>query len=165
MRARLLDLLRGHEVAGAVALAAFLGLVLGVVPVLDRVFLLIASAGLLVAAGALGVWLLRDHHELEWTTSAGGTARVRGSDRRVTALARTIDASLTGNHEAALTVQATLRSVADARLAPQGLTLDGPGREAEAALGPDLTAYLSSSRPPHVNADELASFITTLEEH
>ena len=62
-------------------------------------------------------------------------------------------------------MRATLRSLADARLSPQGLTLDGPGGEAEAALGPDLTAYLISPKPPHVNADELASFITTLEEH
>ncbi|EAP99664.1 hypothetical protein JNB_05834 [Janibacter sp. HTCC2649] len=165
MRAKLLARLRGHEVAGAVALAAFLGLVLGVVPALDRVFLLVASAGLLVGAGALVVWLLRDHREIEWTTSSGTTTRVRGSDRRVTALARNIDASLSGDDDAARAVQATLRSLADARLSPQGLALDGPGTEAEAALGPDLTAYLSSSKPPHVNADELASFITTLEEH
>lgn len=165
MRARVLGLLRGHEVGGAVALAAFLGLVLGFVPVLDRVFLLVASAGLLVGAGALVVWLLREHRQIEWTTSAGTTARVRGSDRRVTALARTIDASLTGDGTAALTVQSTLRSLADARLAPQGLALDGPGGEAEAALGPDFTAYLISPKPRQVNADELASFITTLEEH
>ena len=99
MRARLLEQLRGHEIAGAVALAAILGLVLGVVPALDRVFLLLASGGLLVGAGALGVWLLRDHRDIEWTTSAGTMARVRGSDRRVTALARSIDASLTGDDE------------------------------------------------------------------
>jgi len=157
--------MRGHEVAGAVALAAFLGLVLGVAPGLDRVFLLVASAGLLVAAGALGVWLLREHRDIEWTTSAGTATRVRGSDRRVTALARTIDASLRGDEAAARTVHSTLRSLADARLTPQGLALEGPGGEAEAALGRDLTAYLISSEPPHVTADELASFITTLEEH
>ena len=48
---------------------------------------------------------------------------------------------------------------------PQGLTLDGPRADAEATLGPSLTAYLISSEPPPVTTDELASFITTLEEH
>lgn len=165
MRTKLLDMARGHEVASATVLAALLGLIIMVAPGLDRVSLLVASSGLLVGMGALGIWLIRDHHDLEWTTSAGTAARVRGSDRRVTALAHTIDASFQGDDEAAHTVQQTLRSLAEARLTPHGLTLDSPGKEAETVLGRDLTAYLMAPRPRLVNADELGSFITTLEEN
>lgn len=165
MKARLLEQIREHEVAATVAVAALLGLALMLAPILDRVFLLIASSGLLVGLGALGVWLLRDHRDIEWTTSAGATARVRGSDRRVMRLARSIDAALLGDDTARHSVQSVLRSLAEARLAPHGLSLDGPEAHAEAALGPDLTAYLISQNPRLVNADELASFITTLEEH
>lgn len=165
MRHRIAQLLRGREVAAAIGMAAVLGLALGPLPGLDRVLLLLASAGLLVGTGALGIWLLRDHHVIEWTTSSGTPARVRGSDRRITALARSIEASFTGASDAALTVQATLRSLAEARLAPQGLALDDPEAGAEAALGRDFAAYLRSSPPRQITADELDSFITTLEEH
>lgn len=156
--------LRGHEVLTLLGAAAVVGLVLAVVPMLDRVALLLASAGLLVGVGALGIWLIRDHHDIEWT-SAGTVARARGSDRRVTALARTIDTSLTGDGAAGRAVQATLRSLADARLAAHGLSLEGPDAQAEGALGAELTAYLVSPTPRHLTADELSAFITTLEEH
>lgn len=164
MRARLLHLAREHEVASAVVLAALLGLVVTIGPGFDRVPLLIGSGTLLVAVGALAVWAIRDHHEVEWTTSAGTPARVRGSDRRITALARTIDASLAGDAAANQQVRSTLRSLAEARLSPHGLALDSPGQQAAGVLGPGLTAYLIAPAPRHVNADELASFITALEE-
>lgn len=165
MRARLVELARGHEVLTAVSVAAVLGLLLMLAPALDRAALLVASAGVLVTVGALAIWLLRDHKDIEWTTSAGRVPRVRGSDRRVTALARTIDAAATGDAAARSRLQATLRSLAEARLAPAGLALDGPGSEAEVRLGRDLTAYLLSPTPRQVDTTELATFITTLEEH
>lgn len=165
MRARLLELVRQQAVLTAVGAAGLLGLLLMLAPALDRAALLVASAGVLVGVGALGIWLLRDHKDIEWTTSAGRVPRVRGSDRRVTALARSIDAAGAGDEAAARRVHATLRSLADARLAPRGLTLDGPPADAEAVLGRDLTAYLISTGQRPVSTQELASFITTLEEH
>lgn len=165
MTHRLVELTRGREVTASVGAAATLGLLLVLAPGLDRVLLLVASTAALVALGALIVWLVRDHHDIEWTTSAGTAPRVRGSDRRITALARTIDSGLAGDVPAQHRVQSVLGSLAEARLAPHGLSLAGSPVEAEAALGRDLTAYLTSPTPRHLTADELASFITTLEEH
>lgn len=165
MTARLLDRLRGRELAAAVVLAAALGLLLTVAPVLDQPLLLVASAGLLVALGALGTWLVGERGTVEWTTSSGTPARVRGSDRRVTALTRTIDRAADGDAPAQQEVQQTLRSLAETRLTQLGLPPDVHDDGTRAALGPDLTAYLVSSPPRRVGADELATFITTLEEH
>ena len=165
MRTRIIEQVRGHEVVTSIGIAALLGLLLMLAPVLDRAALLVASTAVLISVGALAIWLLRDHKVSEWTTSAGRVPRVRGSDRRVTALARSINAAVTGDEAAQSRVQSTLRSLADARLAPQGLALDDRTAEAEATLGKELTAYLIASKPRQVTTDELASFITTLEEN
>lgn len=165
MRQRLVDLLDGNEVVAALALAAVLGLVLTLVPVLDRVLLLVASTVLLLTLAALAVWLFRTHREVEWTTSAGRPARVRGSDRRVTVLARTIDAAVAGDEGALRDVHALVRSAAEARVSAQGLAPDPDDAATRAALGPELTAYLTSATPRRVTAAELSSFITTLEEN
>ncbi|KGN35025.1 hypothetical protein N802_01380 [Knoellia sinensis KCTC 19936] len=156
--------LRGRETLVAIAAAAVLGVLLTLAPALDRVLLLIASVGALLSLAALGTWLVRDHHEVEWTTSAGSPARVRGSDRRVTVLARTIDGALSGDEAGRQTVRSAVRSVAESRLHQRGLPLDVSDVTAAAALGPDLTAYLNSPTAPQVNERQLASFITTLEE-
>lgn len=165
MRDRLVTLVRGNEVAAAVGAAALLGVLVTLVPVLDRALLLVASVALMLALGGLVVWLVRGHREIEWTTSAGATERIRGSDRRVTALARSIDAALAGDGSAGGDVQAVVRSVAHARLIQLGLPPTVTDDGSRAALGPELTAYLSSASAPQVSATELASFITTLEEH
>lgn len=162
---RLTALARGREVATAVVAAALLGALLTLVPLLDRALLLVASVALMLALGALGVWLVRAHRNLEWTTSAGAPERIRGSDRRVTALARSIDAALAGDGPACGDVQATVRSVAEARLAQLGLPTTVTGDAARAALGPELTAYLSVPGGRPVSEGELAAFITTLEEN
>lgn len=165
MNGRIAALVRGREVITAVGVAAVLGLALMIVPVLDRVLLLVAAACFLITAGLVGGRVLRRHPEIEWTTSAGTPARVRGSDRRITALARAVDASLNGDATASDTVRTTLRSLADARLGARGLTLDATTAEVEEVLGRDLTAYLSAVHPPKTTANELRSFIITLEEH
>ena len=165
MREHLTALVRGNEIATAVGAAAVLGIAVSLAPALERPLLLLASTGLLLVVAALVIWLLRSHRELEWTTSAGTPERVRGSDRRVTSLSRTIDAALAGEEGARADVRALVRSAAEASLTAQGLpatTTDDPSR---AALGPALTAYLTSATPRPVTPDELASFITTLEEH
>lgn len=165
MRARLEEQLRGRELAAAVVLAAVLGLLLTLAPALDQPLLLLASAGLLAVVGALGTWLIGERGTVEWTTSSGTPTRVRGSDRRVTALTRTIDRAVGGDAGAQHEVQQTLRSLAETRLTHLGLPPDVRDDGTRAALGPDLTAYLLSSPPRRVGADELAAFITTLEEH
>jgi len=165
MKQRLAALVRGNEVATAVGVAAVLGVAVSLVPVLDRPLLLLASTGLLLVVAALVVWLLRSHREVEWTTSAGAPERVRGSDRRVTSLSRTIDAALAGDEGARADVRALVRSAAEASLTAQGLPPTPTDDATRAALGPALTAYLTSATPRPVTADELASFITTLEEH
>lgn len=165
MRARLVDQLRGRELAAAVVLASALGLLLTVVPALDQPLLLIASAGLLVAVGALGTWLVGERGTVEWTTSSGTPARVRGSDRRVTALTRTVDRAVGGDTSAQQELQQTLLSLAETRLTHLGLPPDLHDEGTRAALGPDLTAYLLSSPARRVSTAELADHIATLEEH
>lgn len=165
MRQRLEALVRGNEVMTAVGTAGVLGVAMTLVPALDRVLLLVTSSALLVVVAALVIWLLRGHRELEWTTSAGAPERVRGSDRRVTSLTRTIDAAATGDESARRDLQSVVRSAAEARLARQGLPPDPTGDAARAALGAELTAYLTSTSPRAVSTAELASFITILEEH
>ena len=165
MRGRLTALVRGRELPAAVVLACVLGLLLMLVPALDQPLLLLVTAGLLVAVGALGTWLVGEHRTVEWTTSSGTPARVRGSDRRVTALTRTIDRAVAGDLSAVHEVHRTVDSVARARLTQLGLPPDLDDDGTRAALGPQLAAYLASSPPPRVDADQLATFITTLEEH
>lgn len=165
MRQRLAALVRGNEIATAVGVAAVLGVAMSLVPALDRPLLLLASTGLLLAVAALVLWLLRSHRVVEWTTSAGTPERVRGSDRRVTSLSRTIDAALAGDEGARADVRALVRSAAEASLTAQGLAPTPTDDATRAALGPALTAYLTSATPRPVTTDELASFITTLEEH
>ncbi|GAA4125494.1 hypothetical protein GCM10022415_32420 [Knoellia locipacati] len=165
MSQRLADLVRGNEIATAVAVAAVLGLAVSLVPVLERPLLLLASTGLLLVVAALAIWLLRSHREVEWTTSGGTPERVRGSDRRVTSLSRTIDAALTGDEAARADVRELVRSAAEASLTAQRLAPTPTDDATRAALGPALTAYLTSATPRPVTTDELASFITTLEEH
>ncbi|KGN39714.1 hypothetical protein [Knoellia aerolata] len=165
MRARLRERVRGRELNAAVVVAAGLGVLLMLVPGLDQPLLLLASAGLLVVAGALATWLVGQRGTVEWTTSAGTPTRVRGSDRRVTALTRTIDRAVAGDAVAQQELHQTVHSVARARLTHLGLPADLDDDGTRAALGPDLTAYLASSPPRRVGTDELASFITTLEEH
>ena len=165
MRARLTELLRGREFPAAVVVACALGLLLMVLPGLDQPLLLLASAGLLAVVGILATWLIGEHGTVEWTTSSGTPQRVRGSDRRVTALTRTIDRAVAGDASAGLDVQRTVRSVARARLTALGLPTDLHDDGTRAALGPELTAYLVSSPPRRLRADELDTFLTTLEEH
>ncbi|MFC7489273.1 MULTISPECIES: hypothetical protein [unclassified Knoellia] len=163
MRARLVELVHGREVVTTLGVAAVLGLALMLAPALDRVLLIAAGTGLLVVLVGLVAWLVRDHHELRWSTYGGTAQRVRGTDHRLIALTRTIDACLTGDPDASRSVQSVLRSLAQARLAPLGLDLDSPRDQTEAVLGRDLTAYLVSG-PRRVDAAGLASFMTTLEE-
>lgn len=165
MRTHVLELTRGREVAATAGVGAFLGVALMFAPALERALLIVGVTGLLTGLTALVLWLLRDHRDLEWSTYGGTLERVRGSDYRITTLARSIDASLVGDKDATQTVRSVLQSLAQARLVPLGLTLDGPPAQAEAVLGRDFTAYLTSSDPQLVDARTLASFITTLEEH
>lgn len=167
MTTRIAGLVRGHEIVAALGLAAVIGLVMAVVRYLDRMALIVALSAVLVVFGGLLVWLLRQHHVVHWTTSAGTPERPRGADRRITGLARSIDKAIAGgqNAEHARTeVRASLRVLAEARLTRLGLTTDLTDRAAAAALGPELTAYLTASTPPQVDATRLQSFITTLEE-
>ena len=165
MRQLVADVRDGNEVVAARGLAAVLGLVVSLVPVLDRVLLLVASTALLVTLAALAIWLFRTHREVEWTTSAGAPARVRGSDRRVTVLARTIDAAAAGDEAALRDLRTLVRSAAEARLSAQGLPPDPTDDATRAALGPELTASLTAPTARRVTPAELASFITTLEEN
>lgn len=158
-------LLPGRELPAGVVLACVLGLLLLLVPALDQPLLLLASTGLLVVVGALVIWLVGEHGRVEWTTSSGTPTRVRGSDRRVTALTRSIDRAVAGDASALEEVHRIIRSLARTRLSRLGLPADLGHDGSRAALGPQLTAYLASPAPPRVDADQLGGFLSTLEEH
>ncbi|WP_353953269.1 hypothetical protein V6K52_07560 [Knoellia sp. S7-12] len=158
-----------------VAAASLLGALVVVAPVLGRPSLLLASTAMLLALVAISVWLVRENAGVDWTTSAGSEVRPRGNDHRVTWIARTIDAAITGDVDAQRELRDSVLSVADAQLVRGGhAPLADPGgvhegdtdhlEEVAAALGPDLTAYLTSPTPRPVSAAQLTSFISTLEE-
>ncbi|PRY56317.1 hypothetical protein BCF74_11934 [Knoellia remsis] len=149
MTQRIRAAVRGHEVVAGLLVAVALGLILLAVPRVERLVLLVGAASVLVLAVLLIERFVHGEPELTWTTSSGTPARVRGHDRRITALTRAIEASRRGDLVARATVQDTLRSLARDRT----------------DLGPDLTAYLNATNPPDVDAARLDAHLTELEEH
>ncbi len=184
MRARAVELLRGRPLPTAAATAVLLGALGLIAPLLSRLSLLLAVIAMILALVAVWVWFVRDSVSVDWATVAGREARPRGHDHRVTWLARTIDGAIEGDPDAAADLRATMLSVADAHLVRRGAASvalargeghdhqpgdhGDPGdhlEEVTAALGPELTAYLTSLTPQRVSAHELTSFINTLEEN
>jgi hypothetical protein len=132
------------------------------VPVLGNAGMLLASASLFAALGVLAQWLWQSRQSTDWDNTFTESAPPRGADSRISLLAVDLRDAASGNPVSASRLHAALSGLAVERLRDRrGVTATD---ESQAALGPDLTAYLAGPPTTRVTAAQLAAFITTLEE-
>lgn len=152
-----------------IALAAMVLLLLGVVtvavPVLRSPGLLIASAALIAVIAVVWQWLWQSRGATDWTHTFVAPPVTRGADLRIARITGDVRAAAGGDPQAGNRLHATLTSLAEDRLRlRRGLSLTADPEESRAALGPELTAYLTQPPPARLPGDRLAAFTTTLEE-
>ncbi len=165
MRRRLAALTTGQALLLALAVATGVGALAVTVPPLANVGLLLASAALVGSTAVLAQWLWQSRGSTDWSNTFEEPAAVRGADARITRLAAIVRDAAAGDPVAAASLHDTIRGLAVERLHHRrGLTLDADPEAARAALGPDLTAYLTQPRSSTLPAAQLARFITTVEE-
>ncbi len=144
------------------AICVAVGALAVAVPVLGNAGMLLASAGLFAALGVLAQWLWQSRQSTDWDNTFTETAPPRGADSRIGRLAADVRDTASGNPVPASRVHTALSGLAVERLRDRrGVTAPDEG---QAALGPDLTAYLAGPPTTRVTAAQLAAFITTLEE-
>jgi hypothetical protein len=132
------------------------------VPVLGNAGMLLASASLFAALAVLAQWLWQSRQSTDWDNTFTESAPPRGADSRISRLAVDLRDAASGNPVSASRLHAALSGLAVERLRDRrGVTATD---ESQAALGPDLTAYLAGPPTTRVTAAQLAAFITTLEE-
>jgi hypothetical protein len=144
------------------AVSVAVGALVVSVPVLGNAGMLLASAGLFAALGVLAQWLWQSRQSTDWDNTFTESAPPRGADSRISRLAVDLRDAASGNPVSASRLHADLSGLAVERLRDRrGVTATD---ESQAALGPDLTAYLAGPPTTRVTAAQLAAFITTLEE-
>jgi hypothetical protein len=144
------------------AICVAVGALAASVPVLGNPAMLLASASLFAALGVLAQWLWQSRQSTDWDNTFTESAPPRGADSRISRLAVDVHDATSGNPVSATRVHATLSGLAVERLRDRhGVTATD---ESQAALGPELTAYLAGPPTTRVTAAQLAAFITTLEE-
>jgi hypothetical protein len=164
---RLAGLAPVQQLLVAVSAAVVVGVIAVAVPVLGNAGMLLASVALLGAIGVLTQWLWQSRQSTDWTNTFTESAPRRGADSRISRLVSDLQQATAGDHASTMRLHDTIGSLAAERLRDRrGLALTGAGADddARAALGPELTAYLSAPPTTHVSAPRLAAFITTLEE-
>jgi hypothetical protein len=164
-RLRALPLL--GQVLVAVAAAVVLGALAQVAQFLGNVVMVLAVLALLAALAVLAQWLWQHQHSTDWSTDFAPPAVVRGSDPRVNLLTGQVQAAVAGDAVAQSNLHEVLRGLAEERLRHRrGIVLGAPehDEQARAALGPDLTAYLTNPPTTSLTAARVGSYITTLEE-
>ncbi|WP_406831447.1 hypothetical protein ABEG17_01295 [Pedococcus sp. KACC 23699] len=165
MRRRLAALDTAHQLGLALAMAVLVGAVTVAVPVLNSTGLLVACAGLVAAMAVLGQWLWQSRGSTDWTHTFRPPPRQRGADLRIARLADDIRSASGGDLTAAGRLHETLTSLAADQLRlRRGISLTQDPERAHAALGPDLTSYLTLPAPSRLSGDRLEAFTTTLEE-
>lgn len=165
MRQRLAALGTARQLVVAVVVALLVGTATVAVPVLTSPGLLLACGALFATVAVLAQWLWQSRGSTDWTHTFVTPAHRRGVDLRIARIAQDVRAADTGDGAAGVRLHATLTSLAGDRLRlRRGLDLVGDPHEAHAALGPDLTAYLTGPPPARLPADRLEAFTTTLEE-
>jgi hypothetical protein len=165
--ARLRTLSTGGQVLVALAAAVVVGAVGQAFPALANLALVVATVGLLAALAVLAQWLWQHQHGTDWATDFSPPATPRGRDPRISLLTGHVDAAVSGDAVAQSELHAILRGLAAERLRHRrGIVLGAPEDDdaARAALGPDLTAYLTTPPTTRLTAARVGSFITTLEE-
>lgn len=166
MRARLVALGPVRQLVLALVVALAVGTVTVAVPVLASPGLLLACASLVAAIAVLAQWLWQSRGSTDWTHTFTSTTPARGTDLRIARIAGDIRATTSGSDPvAAQHLHDTLTSLASDQLRlRRGISLADAPDEAHAALGPDLTAYLTQPPPSRLTGARLEAFTTTLEE-
>jgi hypothetical protein len=155
------------QVLVAMGAAVLVGAAGQVLPPLANLTLVVATLGLLAALAVLAQWLWQHHHATDWSTDFTSPATPRGRDPRISLLTGHVDAAVSGDAVAQSELHAVLRGLAQERLRHRrGIVLGAPEDDdaARAALGPELTAYLTTPPTTRLTAALVGSFITTLEE-
>lgn len=165
MRARLSALGTNQLLVLVLVVALVVGTATVAVPVLNSAGLLLASGALVATIAVLFQWLWQSRGSTDWTHTFHSTPQTRGADIRIARIAGDIEAAAEGDARAAGRLHAALASLADDQLRlRRGLSLATDLEESHAALGPELTAYLTQPSPARLTGDRLAAFTTTLEE-
>ena len=165
MRQRIARLGATRQVGVALVVALVLGAVTVTSPVLNSPGLLVASAALVGVIAVVLQWLWQSRGSTDWTHTFHATATTRGADIRIARIAGDVRAAAGGDPQAGARLHATLTSLADDQLrSRRGLSLAADPEQSQAALGPELTAYLTHPPPARLSGDRLAAFTTTLEE-
>lgn len=157
---------RVRQLVLALVVALVLGTLTVAVPFLASPGLLLACAALVAAIAVLVQWLWQSRGSTDWTHTFTSPARARGTDIRIARIAGDIRATTSGSNPAAgQHLHDTLTSLASDQLRlRRGISLADAPAEAHAALGPDLTAYLTQPPPARLDGARLEAFTTTLEE-
>jgi hypothetical protein len=135
------------------------------VPVLSSAGLLVACVALVAAVAVLVQGLWQSRGQTDWSHSFAPVAQPRGVDARITRLAGDVRAAAAGDSEAGRRLHAAVSLLATDQLRlRRGVSLADDPDAARAALGPDLTAYLTQPPPSRLPGERLEAFTTTLEE-
>lgn len=165
MRRRLAALDTAQQLGLTLVVAVLVGAVTVAVPVLNSTGLLLACAGLVATIAVLGQWLLQSRGATDWTHTFHSPPRPRGADIRLARIADDIRSASGGDATAAGRLHETLTSLAADQLRlRRGISLTQDPDRAHAALGPDLTSYLTQPPPGRLSGGRLETFTTTLEE-
>jgi hypothetical protein len=152
----------------ALAVAVLIGAVVTLVPGALNVGTLLACFAILATLAAVTQWLWQNHHGTDWANAFTDTKPARGADPRVSRLAARVDAAVAGDAVAQTELHDQLRTLAEDRLRSRhGIVLDGDAdhvAQAKAALGPDLTAYLTNPPTTRLDHARVIGYLTTLEE-
>lgn len=161
----LADLDAGRKLVLALALVLAVGAVTVSVPVLSSAGLLLACVALVVALATLVQGLWQSRTQTDWSHTFTAPSQPRGVDTRLGRLAGDVRAASAGDADAGRRLHAALSLLAvDQLRLRRGLSLADDPDAAHAALGPDLTAYLTQPPPSRLPGDRLEAFTTTLEE-
>ena len=174
MIARLRGLGQGGQLLAALVVAALVGALITLAPAIGDVGLLLAIVSVTGAMAVLTQWAWQHHHGTDWSNSFSQTTRPRGTDARIHGLTQTLVAAQTGDVRAQTELHGLLTTLATERLRERRgttltLTAAGSGPDPDhdatrAALGPELTAYLTHPPTTRPGAAQVGAFITTLEE-
>jgi len=148
-----------------VTVVLVVGAVTVTVPALSSAGLLVACVALVAAVAVLvqGLWQARG--QTDWSHQFSAPAQTRGVDTRITRLAGDVRAAAAGDADAGRRLHEALSLLAvDQLRLRRGISLTDDPEAAHAALGPDLTAYLTQPAPGRLAGERLEAFTTTLEE-
>ena len=126
--------------------------------------LLLATVMCVAVIALVAQRLIQSQRRITWETPARAPEEQRGADSRVVTLRHTIERAGRGEAPAVSEVHALLSALAEERLRDRRGLERHTDRAADAALGPDLAAYLDHPPTGRITADQLRRHVHTLEE-